>query len=68
MRESGLKLRAGLAILMLAALAGCGQKHEAVRHCVDEEGASVSDDKCAGTPQAGDKHKYAWVYSPVPAK
>ena len=63
-----MKLPSGIAILLLAALAGCGQKHEAVRHCVDEGGASVADAKCEGTPEPGDHHKYAWVYSPVPAK
>lgn len=61
-------IQAFLVVSAATVLANCGQKHEAVRRCVDENGSFTEDKNCvAGAAVAGGAHHYAWVYAPAGA-
>src|SRR5437763_9858755 len=59
-------VRAFAVISAAAALSSCGQKHQAERRCVDENGTFTDDRNCA-SPVAGSPHHFAWVYAPAGA-
>jgi hypothetical protein len=59
-------VQAFLVISAATALANCGQKHDASRRCVDENG-SFTDDRNCSSPAAGSPHRYSWVYAPAGA-
>jgi hypothetical protein len=56
--------RAVQAFLIISAAAGCGQRHEAVRRCVDDTGAPTDDRNC-NVPAPATGHHYSWVYFPA---
>src|SRR3954463_12022276 len=59
-------VQAFLVISAAGALSNCGQKHQAERRCVDENGVFTDDRNCT-SPVAGSPHRYAWVYAPAGA-
>lgn len=52
-------------IVLTIGVAGCGERHPAVRRCVDETGALTANRNCQMPAQAGAVHHYAWVYAPA---
>ena len=59
-------VRAFLVVSAAGALSSCGQRHEAERRCVDENGSFSAAGNCAGGAGAAGHH-YAWVYAPAGA-
>lgn len=61
-------VQAFLVVSAAGALSSCGQRHEAERRCVDENGSFSVAGNCAGGGIAGTAgHHYAWVYAPAGA-
>jgi hypothetical protein len=57
-------VQAFLVVSAAGALISCGQRHEAVRRCVDENGNYSDNGKCSSTGTGIAGHHYTWVYAP----
>ena len=64
-------VQAFLVVSAASTLSSCGQKHEASRRCVDENGLFTEDRNCGtsggGAGVASGGHHYVWVYAPAGA-
>jgi len=57
-------VQAFLVVSAAGALISCGQRHEAVRRCVDENGNYSDIGNCSSTGTGIAGHHYTWVYAP----
>jgi hypothetical protein len=60
-------VQAFLVVSVATTLNSCGQKHEASRRCVDENGLFSDTRNCGVSGVSSGGHRYAWVYAPAGA-